>query len=179
MRGLAGWVVLVAVAVSCGVGREGDSLDLGETPMALCAPAPAGQDVMFGNVYVRNVTDQPVTLLSVELVDPQDLVLEQAWLYELADGEFDTVGVHYATDTDRLPEGWDDRVNLEGVTLQPGAERHLAIVVATAPDPLASAQAIEIEYEVSYGNTYRQQTLTAMLVTTQTDCGEALSEFEF
>ena len=179
MRRLAVWVVLVAVTASCGVGREGDALDFGQTPMALCAPAPAGQDIMFGNVYVRNVTDQPVTLLRGELVEPQDLVLEEAWLYELAEGEFETVGVHDATDTDGLPERWDDRVGLEGVTLQPGTERHLAVVVSSASAPLASAQAMEIEYEVANGSTYHQHTLTAMLVTTQPDCSDALSEFEF
>lgn len=179
MTRLVAWVVLVVVAASCGVSREGDALDVGETPMALCAPAPAGQDVMFGNVYLRNVTDEPVVLLSATLVEPQELVLAEAWLYELADDEFTDVGVRYATDMDGLPQRWNDRVEVEGTTLRPGTQRNLAVVVAAAPDPLARAQAVEIEYEVMNGTTYRQRTLTAMLVTTQTDCSEALSEFEF
>lgn len=171
-------VVAVTTACTGASDRTGDVLDLGHGEHNICVPAPstAGDGTMFGDTVLRNRSDSPITITAVDLVEPQGMRLREAVLVTVEPGT-DLIGMRHVSNPEPLPASWDDRVRAEGTVVRPDEEWNLVSIVENDADGLASSKATRIYYETADGKGYRQDTITALLVTTGS-CEDALAGWD-
>jgi hypothetical protein len=169
-----GAVALAAVS-GCSAVQDGTALDLGQSHFRVCIPAPTdGDSASFGDTMLHNRSDETITIVEVELVDPHDLTLIDALLVELGPDE-SGVGIRRTSDPNFLPAKWDERRAAVGAAVGPDEKLNLVLVVASSSDETAVAEAARIVYSDSNDRRFQQNTLTTLFVTHRT-CPEALGQ---
>jgi hypothetical protein len=166
----------VGVITSCSSAIRGTALDLGQGESITCMPVPREGQAYFGALVITVVSDDPITISAIELVDADSLTLTGAMLMDPTDG---VVGYGHEADIptyENIPAAWDDRVPAVGETLQPGEERNLVLLVETGGAPQGSAVATSISYQI-VGRERSQRTGNSLLLSSG-DCAHEMEAFK-
>lgn len=169
-------MVVAGVITSCSSDVRGGALDLGQGRSITCMPVPQEGSAYFGEAVMTVVSDDPITITAVELVDADSLSLTGVMLMDPVDG---VVGYGHEADIPtyvNIPAAWEDRVPAVGETLQPREERNLILLVETGGAPLGTAVATSISYEIA-GRERSQRTGNSLLLSSG-DCTHEMEEFE-
>ena len=143
-----------------------ESLQLGAADVSLCLPLPEDSDYVIGDAVARNTSDASISILGVELKDPQGVELVESW-FVTTSPERDLVGVGDVDDYE-LPDG-TAKIAVEGAEIAPDEELNLVLRVADTGDPGGSFEAASVTFRIGEGPEGVTDTLTSVEITRDVD----------
>jgi hypothetical protein len=158
----------VAAIIAFGGALSGCSLVTGPVSMGgpdgseLCVPAPLGHQLLVGD-FIRVPAGIDVVVRKVDLLDPEGIEVNHAWLAPPLDGALGSAEYPPAPSP-----AWDARVDAEGAEASAGHNNMIVLVERTGDDG-ARAAAVQVEYSVG-GVVYTVH--GSMRITMKDDCGE-------
>jgi hypothetical protein len=144
-------VITTLLCASCGPARSGASgpLELGGDKGELCVPAGTGGDYAYGFEALRNTGTKPLTIENVELVGPQGVRIEEAFVLPVEHltfvGAFPTWP---APSTALTASVWKARVKANGAVLPPDEIYRNLLLRLRSTGAGSGFVAVEVAYRV-------------------------------
>lgn len=126
---------------------------------------------MIGGEALRNKGISSVTIKSIDLIDPEGLLLEEAFLIPIDEASIGAMAGSSPDPTSSAYASWLNRKDAEGASISPGDDQDLLLVLrASGESEEHFARDLEVIYSDESGEDHRLTTAGALRLETTGPC---------
>ena len=148
-------ILLSAILTSCV--KEADNFPLkvddGGTEKSTYTLNQPSTEFSISILFVRNVSDEPITIDSVSLINPKSMTLLETSLMAIGEERMLLGFTTWPPESAVFCPGFADRISADNASIEPDQGFNLIVVVRNE-ETVSSADGIQIQYHDSAGNKY-------------------------